>query len=56
MGPSSPNMHLGWVGVLCFFVPLDLSFIGVPFKVFIGLAKIDLLAFKLHLLLHKIEL
>ena len=30
--------------------PLELSFIGVPLKVQIGLAKIDLLAFEAHTL------
>ena len=40
MGTSSLNIHFGWVGILCLFSPMELSFAGVPLKVWIRLANI----------------
>ena len=48
MAPSSLNNHLWWEGVLCVFLGMDLRFTGVPIKVGLLFAKIDVLAFLWH--------
>ena len=55
MGPSSLNIHFWWVGVLGFFVSVNLRFTMVSLKVDIRLAKIDFLAFEMHSILHTLE-
>ena len=50
MRPSSPNIYFGWMGVLCFFVPVGLRKTGVPLKVLMGLVEIDVLVFEVHTL------